>query len=257
MPSPFPGMDPYLEEPGLWPDVHNEVIGALRALLVPLLRPRYYVAIEERTYADEAPELALVGLPDVAVVSRSSRGSAPRATASSVAIPVRVPLPHPVHETYLEVRGVEGEVVAVIEILSLSNKRAGEGRRLYLEKRRKVLASLTHLVEVDLLRAGERMPIEGIPQQGSLHLALVSPAPTRPGARLHAFGLREPLPVFSLPLREPGEEVAIDLGKVLATAYDRAAYDLRVDYTRPPQPPLDADDEVWADRLLREHGARR
>lgn len=250
-------MDPYLEHPALWPDVHNGLIAGLQETLAPQLRPRYYVAIEERTYVDDAPELALVGRPDVAVVATPRTGTSPAPSAAVAAtVGVTLPMPQPVRETYLEVRGVEeGDVVAVLELLSPANKRAGDGRRLYLEKRRRVLASLTHLVEIDLLRAGEPMPMDGIPA-GTEYLILVSPAWQRPGARLHAFSVRDPVPVFALPLREQAEEIAVDVATVLRARYDRVGYDLRADYRRAPQPPLRPADQAWADALLRAHGLR-
>ena len=66
MPSPFPGMDPYLEEPGLWPDVHHELISETRALLNTILRPKYYVRIEQRVYiSDEGDSGRLVMVPDL------------------------------------------------------------------------------------------------------------------------------------------------------------------------------------------------
>lgn len=252
-------MDPYLEHPALWPDVHNGLIAALQETLAPQLRPRYYVAIEERTYVDEASELALVGRPDVAVVRNRGGGPSARSEApAAVATPleIRVPMPEAVRETYLEVRGVvEGDVVAVVELLSPANKRPGEGRQLYLDKRRKVLASLTHLVEIDLLRAGQRMPMEGAPLDTD-YVVLISPSWKRPGARLHAFSVRDALPTFALPLRGRGEEVAVALAGVFTSRYDRVGYDLRVDYGRPPQPPLDPDAAAWADAMLRERGLR-
>jgi hypothetical protein len=258
MPSPFPGIDPYLEHPALWPDVHNGLIAGMQEALAPQLRPRYYVAIEERTYVDESSELALVGRPDVAVVSNPSGPERTVASASTTtaAIEVTLPIPETARETYLEIRGVvEGDVVAVVELLSPANKRAGEGRRLYLDKRRRILGSLTHLVEVDLLRAGERMPFRGAPQ-GDGYTILVSPHWRRPAARVHAFSVRDPIPAFALPLRERDEQVAVDLGAVLASRYDRVGYDLRIDYAAEPQPPLAAEDAAWADALLRERGQR-
>ena len=251
MPSPFPGMDPWLEHAGLWPDVHNALVAAVRRVLGPLLRPRYFVALEERVYIDEVAGLELVGIPDVSLVSRDSpeRPSPERAPSAAV-VEVAVPVAGRARETYLEVRGVEeGEVVTLIEVLSPANKRPGEGRRLYLGKRSMVLASLTSLVEIDLLRSGERMPLLGTPPVTD-YSVLVSRAWQRPRADLLPFGVRDPVSAFPVPLRRDEEEPLVDLGGLLASVYEEASYDLRVDYRRPPVPPLPDDDARWAEERL-------
>jgi hypothetical protein len=251
MPPPFPGMDPYLEHPDLWPDVHNRLIAALGDELSPVVRPRYYVAIEERTYLEEPAELILVGRPDVAVVSVSpGPASPPVVDGGQRVLDVELPMARPVRETYLEVRSVAGgEVVTVIEILSPANKRSGSGRRLYLDKRSLVLASATSLVEIDLLRGGERMPTLG-PSIESDYRIVVARGWRRPRAQVLAFGIRDPLPPVAVPLRRDEIEPEIALGRVLRALYDRASYDLRIDYARPPVPPLADRDVAWAARLL-------
>ncbi len=259
MPSPFPGMDPYLEHPALWPDVHHGLIEALRGALAPRLRPRYRVVVEERVYVTGIEGAAFVGRPDVAVV----RTEAPMEPAAARAAPsplrprtVQVPLPDRVREAYLEIRDVaSGEVVTVVEILSPTNKRPGVGRRLYEEKRLQVLGSRAHLVEVDLLRAGEPMPVSGDGRESHYRL-LVSRAERRPWADLYAFSVRDPIPTFRLPLRPGDEEPVVNLGALLQALYDRAGYDLAVDYAADPVPPLEGEDAAWADRLLREKGLR-
>jgi hypothetical protein len=244
-------MDPYLEHPDLWPDVHNGLIAALRDDLSPVVRPRYYVALEERTYLEEPPELILISRPDLAVVS-AVPGTAPdRAAAGGRRVlEVELPMALPVRETYLEVRGVaDGDVVTVVELLSPANKRPGTGRRLYLDKRTAVLASGTSLVEIDLLRAGQRMPTIGPPIDGDYRM-IVGRGWRRPRAQVIAFGVRDPLPPFAVPLRRGEDEPSIDLGRVLRALYDRASYDLRIDYRRSPVPPLDGEDAAWAVHLL-------
>lgn len=247
MPPPFPGMDPYLEHADLWPDVHNALIAALRDELSPAVRPRYYVALEERTYLEEPPELILVGRPDLAVIAARPESPPSRAgDRGRQVIEVELPAALPARETYLEVRGVsDGDVVTIIEILSPANKRPGTGRRLYLDKRVAVLATRTSLVEIDLLRAGDRMPTLG-PLIDADYRLLVSRGWRRPKAEVIAFGVRDPLPAFPVPLRRDEDEPRIDLGRVLHALYDRASYDLRIDYRRPPVPSLAADDTAWA-----------
>lgn len=254
MPSPFPGMDPYLEHPDLWPDVHNGLIAALRDEISPAVRPRYYVALEERVYLDEPPDLVLVSRPDVTVVSteRAAASAHCGGDGGRRVLEVELPAALPVRETYLEVRGVqEGDVVTVMELLSPANKRAGTGRRVYVEKRAVTLATWTSLVEIDLLRAGDPMPMVG-PRIDSDYRILVGRAWRRPRAELIAFGVRDTLPPLTVPLRRDDEEPRIDLGRVLNALYDRASYDLRIDYQRPPTSPLRPEDAAWAaERIAR------
>jgi hypothetical protein len=254
MPTPFPGMDPYLERPHLWPDVHNSLITALRDELAPLLRPRYYVSIEERIYLVEPGGSSFSGRPDVAVVGESPPVYETVTTTeiTSDVIMVEVSLPDHARETYLEVRAANRDkVVTVLEILSPANKRPGEGQYLYRRKRDTVLCTPAHLVEIDLLRAGEPMPMQGDVPDTHYRL-LISRSERRPTAELRVFNVRQPIPSFHLPLQDGDEESSIDLGQLLHELYDRAGYDLRVDYRAEPEPPLEGDDAAWADALLRQ-----
>lgn len=254
MPTPFPGMDSYLEDHALWPDVHNSLITALRDDLAPRLRPRYVVAVEERTYIDDFSGLTFAGRPDVAVARVSEA-----AVAYQVAAPVRragvavveLPVPDSVRETWLEIRERDDRVVTVLEILSPANKVPGKGRELYERKRRQVLDGLTNLVEIDLLRVGEPMAMEGA-YPPSHYRILVSRGATRPRADLHYFSVRDPIPDFPLPLQMDEDEPVVALNRLLHDLYDRAGYDLRIDYSKAPYPPLDEEDAVWADDLLRQ-----
>src|SRR5712691_4437859 len=252
MPSPFPGMDPYLEHPALWPDVHNRVLAALADTLAPEVAPRYYVALERRTYAIKPDDLVFIGRPDIAVVQRQEAGT-PRtqviAEAAAV-LEVDVPMADEVEEVFLEVRDVAtGRCVTVLELLSPVNKLTGQGRDTYLEKRTEILRTRTNFVEVDLLRAGEPMPVVG-PPVISDYRVLVSRGSRRPRAQLYAWGVRQKIPTFVLPLLKDDAEPTVDLGAVLHALYDRARFDLRLDYTQPPVPSLAEDDAVWARSLV-------
>ena len=258
MPSPFPGVDPYLEHPELWPDVHNGLIAALRDELSPRIRPNYYVALEERTYLEEPGELVLVGRPDLAVVERDG-GRTERVSKQGptpAMVEVELPIGAQVRETFLEVRTTSGgDVVTVVELLSPANKRSGTGRRIYLEKRELVLSTRTSLVELDLLRAGDPMPTLGAPVRSDYSI-LVSRGYRRPKADLIPFSVRDPIPPFPLPLRRGEAELTVDLGRVLHALYDRASYDLRIDYEREPVPALAPEDAEWARGLLRGRGTQ-
>lgn len=161
MPNPFPGMNPYLEQAELWHQVHNRLIIAIADALTPQIAPRYRVSIEERIYTS-VDELLLVGIADVVVTSPSNVESGTLLTQTTHAEPckVKVPMLEEVIERYLEVRSTQhDQVITVIEILSPKNKRSQEGRMAYEGKRQKRLGSSTHLVEIDLLRQEEPMPV--------------------------------------------------------------------------------------------------
>ncbi|MDZ8081917.1 MAG: DUF4058 family protein [Nostoc sp. DcaGUA01] len=261
MPSPFPGMNPYLENPELWPEFHHWIITAIAELLVPQLRPKYRVAVEKRVYQMIDDNSILIGILDVTVgrsVTSIDKEKLNIAVASPPAKPitVNVPMPEEVREGYLEVREVgTGEVVVAIEVLSPKNKRPGEGRKAYESKRQLVLGSLIHLIEIDLLRGGEPMAILGN-QIKSDYRILVSRSEFRPRAELYPFGLQEQIPTFLLPLRRGDTEPLVDLQALIHGVYERAGFDLAIDYTSKPIPPLFEADAVWANELLQQQGLR-
>jgi hypothetical protein len=256
MPSPFPGMNPYLENPELWPEVHHWINTFIAELLIPKLRPKYRVAIEKRVYQMTDGNSVLVGIPDVTIgryIKTTDKEPSNIALASLATQPitVNIPIPEEVRESYLEVREVgTGEVVTVIELLSPKNKRPGEGRKAYDTKRQQVFGSSTHLVEIDLLRGGEPMPILGN-QINSDYRILVSRSELRPQAELYPFNLQEKIPTFILPLRKGDTEPLVDLQSVIQDLFDRAGFDLAIDYTREPVPPIGEDDLVWVSELLK------
>jgi hypothetical protein len=260
MPSPFPGVDPYLEHPDLWPEVHHRLITAIAIAIGPALRPKYRVAIEKRTYFSEPEESLTVAIPDVSVYSAPSITNPTSSTVtvakSSEPVTVTLPMLEETREGYLEIREVgTGEVITVIEIISPKNKRPGKGRETYERKRQKLLLSSTHLIEIDLLRSGKPMPILGNIQQGDYRI-LVSREERRPRAHLYPFTVREEIPSFPLPLKPGDPSVQVELQALFNEVYDQAGFDLTVDYTRAPVPLLKGEDATWADALLREKGLR-
>ncbi len=262
MPSPFPGMDPYLEQPTFWSSFHSRLMVALADALAPQLRPRYYVEVETRTYTDisDGSEL-LVGIPDAVVLSNQQSSTEPDKTAGAerAAVATRpspqqviLPMPTEVKERYLEVREVGSDaVITVVELLSPKNKRQGAGRTVYEDKRQLILGSASHLIEIDLLRGDAPLPIQG-PAQLAHYRILVSRAEKRPQADLYAVTVREPLPRFPLPLKSLEESVMVNLSEIFRGVYDRASYDLRIDYREPPPPPpFSVEDQAWMEELLR------
>lgn len=257
MPSPFPGMDPYIEGQ-VWEDFHTDFIIGIRASLTPNVIPRYVVRVEERVYLEHlSDERAEHIRPDVTIVEREG-GAAPLedgvATATAVAVePVVIPLsmPERVQEAFLTIRERESmEVITVIEVLSPTNKRLGSnGQREYLEKRDAVLLSAAHLVELDLLRGGERLPMAK-PLPPADYYAFVCRRYRRPNAEVYPWSLRHRLPPIPVPLAGRDPDVVLDLQAVLNTVYDRARYDYLLDYKRPVEPPLNEADAAWAQSLL-------
>jgi len=255
MPSPFPGMDPYLEQSIFWSSFHSRLLVAIADTIGPQLRPRYYVEVETRTYVDEEGDELFVGVPDTLVMSsqKTELGSTEfEAVVLTQQRPQQVQLPMSieVRERYLEVREIGTDaVIAVIEVLSPKNKRAGVGRTIYERKRRTALNSLSHLVEIDLLRGGRPMAILGGVR--SQYRILVSRAETRPTADLYGFNLHEAIPLFLLPLKPQDPDLGVDLQAIFTGVYDRASYDLRLPYHQPvPPPAIDQTDQQWVDALL-------
>jgi hypothetical protein len=256
MESPFPGMDPYLEHPLLWPDVHNRLIAALADDLSERVAPRYYVGLERRTYLLKADDLVFIGRPDIAVASATdAAGLALHPVATSVTVlEVDVPMQDEVSENILEVHEVKtGKLVTVLELLSPVNKLHRQGREEHERKRGYVFRSLTNVVEIDLLRAGEPMPVVGA-QVRSDYRILVSRGAQRPRASLIAFSLRQPIPAFMLPLLPGDDEPEVALNRILHLLYRRARFDLRLDYSQPPVPPLSEADAAWAQGLMTARG---
>jgi len=251
MRSPFPGMDPYLEHPALWPDVHNSLIVAIRDTLTPVLAPRYYVGLERRAYLLKPDDVVFIGRPDIAVVPyREPQALSPMPLAEMGVVEVDVPMNDEVGENFLEVHEVAtGTLVTILELLSPVNKLHGKGRQDYEDKRDDVFRSRTNLVEVDLLRAGEPMPVIGKPARSDYRI-LVSRGSRRPRGQLYTFNLRQPIPQFPLPLLPGDDEPLVDMNAVVHDTYDRARFDLRLDYAQPPVPPLGDGDAAWARELL-------
>ncbi len=257
MGSPFPGMNPYLENPTAWANFHSRLIVAIANLLGPQIRPKYRVVVEEAVYKrDESDQSVLIGVPDVSVrqssglsaESRSARGKVMVAEPEPVA--VTVPMPNTVRHRYLEIRSLQtSDAVTVIEILSPVNKR-GAGRQKYESKRLEILESQTHLVEIDLLHKGQPMPVLGYASE-SHYRVLVSASSDRPQAQLYPFNLQQSLPTFEVPLQPEDAAIAITLKPLLDEIYELSGYDLDVDYRRDPEPSWSPSELEWINQWLR------
>jgi hypothetical protein len=251
MPSPFPGMDPFLESQE-WDDFHARFNLAISDALGPVVKPRYLVRVERRVYIEHPSDLEAetkLRVGDVAIVTGDAASPAIGIDGGvAVAKPVvcNLSLPEERRETYLVIRDRELQmVVTVIETLSPANKRrGGDGWREYLMKRDQVLASPSHLVEIDLLRGGARLPMKDPLPPGDYY-AIVSRAERRPRADVYPWTLEVPMPTISIPLLPEDDYVPLNLQQVFETVYDRAAYDLSLDYGSDLTPPLSSKSRRW------------
>jgi hypothetical protein len=255
MRSPFPGMDPYLESPDVWPDVHTRLMNVFAEQLAPALAPKYLAELNTQLIIDRYdPQASLLetgyALPDVAVTQLREAAVVAEPTLAVRPVRLKVPIAAPTRLVSVYVRLREdAKLVTVIELLSPVNKRPGQGRKDYLDKRESFLSSQVHLVEIDLLRKWPRMPFEGkVPK--SDYLAMVSNFYERPNCDVWPISLRQPLPDLSIPLLKPDPPVTLDLNAALRTAHERARYDLRIDYSQPSDPPLSESDAAWAAELI-------
>jgi hypothetical protein len=249
-------MDPYLEDPNHWPNVHYGLIAEIQAQLNSKLRPRYVATIEIRAYVEpvDDPASELYRIPDCPVESLP-RSPQPEWTDEPVELPT-MDLSDEIEEALIIiVEPRSREVATVIEVLSPSNKVPGaQGRRSYTKKRDDVMHSPAHWVEIDLLRSGRpTFPRGRLRPEYAVH---VSRAERRPKGLVWPVRLRAPLPIVSIPLRGGDPDVPLDLQAVLSAVYDRGAFDLLIDYREPPTPPLAPDADAWADALLRQRGLR-
>lgn len=276
MPSPFPGMDPYLEHPALWPGVHQWLITYICAELNALLPLHYVADIGERLYVVQAER----GIyPDVVVLEQPSVQTPAEQGARRIAVAASDPpwvltvKPEEIREVYIEILSVadQSRVVTVIEVLSPSNKITGsDGRHLYLTKQREILSSQIHLIEIDLLRQGEHTvaaPREMLLRRGKWNYLVClhrggqverSEIPHRGEGRYEvwAITMQQRLPRIHIPLFDGDPDVVLDLQSVFNRCYDEGAYVRRLDYRRKPPTPLKGDDAQWADVLLRERKLR-
>jgi hypothetical protein len=256
MPSPFPGMDPYVEASGQWEGFHDRFIIYFGDLLGEALPRHYWVSVRER--------ITSIGLPDgpteqyVADLGVSADpGVAPAGGYAAEAVatvePVAVPLQYrePTRETYLEIlRLPERQVVTVLELLSPSNKEQ-PGREMYHRKREVLLNQFVHLVEIDFLIQGTRLPMRAAVPDGDYY-AYVSRAERRPVCDVYAWRVRQRPPVIRVPVRGPDPDLSVDLGALCRQAIDRGRYENVIDYSAEPPAFLRPEDRDWAREVVRQ-----
>jgi hypothetical protein len=259
MPSPFPGMDPYLESPAIWPDFHQTFVVNLKAALQPTLPEPYFARTEERIWI-ERPERS--ALPDVSVLRPGRPDVAPRDGAIAVleeaavdTEPVEIVPGYEEREIFLQVftggPGQPRQLVTAIELLSPSNKAAGSaGRTAYRAKQSEFLARGVHLIEIDVLRGGRHttaIPRDKLKRPFDYHISVRDR--NKPPTEMYSYPilLEQSLPRLAVPLL-PGEGyVTVELQQVFDRCYDTSSYGREIDYRRAQlEPPLDEARRAWA-----------
>ncbi|MEA5617871.1 DUF4058 family protein [Cronbergia sp. UHCC 0137] len=258
MPSPFPGMNPYLEG-YLWPDVHSALANKIRQILVPKLRPKYTARLEIYLVEDTTPE-GEIGIlyPDVEVLQVKQKydfyppSQVHQSSVLTTPAPLTLPILQPVtvRVPTIEIRDTANNtLVTSIEILSPVNKRE-PGLTQYRQKRQRLYNANVHLIEIDLLRRGTR-PFQHphIPDVSYL----ISLIRAYSGVvNIWTIKLQDRLPIIPIPLHTPDTDIALDLQDALHTIFDEAAYDLSIDYNQlPPPPPINMVDAEWIQTLLK------
>lgn len=273
---PFPGMDPYLEAPDVWPDFHHRLATIMSEMLNDRLPRPYYARLEMRPEVGIVLQEGISGrhriVPDVVVVETPERhrlrespvGYAPVLEPRSEITPghrLRL-FDEPFRHAFVEIRDTSRghKLVTLIEVVSPSNKQPGPDRRAYENQQREVLDSDANLIELDLLRSGERIfsspqLAAAVARLGGDYLVIVNRSAQRQSAgqefTVYPIGIRDTLPCIPVPLVGDTPDVPLDLQVGVNRAYVGGPYLRLIDYTAPPDPPLAEGDAKWADELLR------
>jgi hypothetical protein len=261
MPSPFAGMDPFIEVCGRWEDFHPQLIGEIHRTLAAAVPQRYFVSLGVRSYVvltDTEGKEFNPFVPDVGVTSPAETRAerSPSAVAEAVeeeAVSMEAFIATEFRETFIEIHEHDSDelLVTCLELLSPSNKRRGtEGWNVYLRKRNALLLGSANLVELDLLRGGQRMPMM-TPWPDSPYVLLVSREQRAPRCKVWPAHYKKPLPAIPIPLSPPDADIRLDLQSLMTGIYARSRYDRRLDYSRPLQPALNEEESVWLAEQLR------
>jgi hypothetical protein len=227
MPSPFPGMDPYLESEQLWPGFHHQLVTCLYQILLPGLVDKYRARVSQRSYVTE------------------------QALFTSI-----VREEH--HEEYIEIRQrSDGRMVTLLDVVSPANKTNDSGRNAYLTKRREGRALGASLVEIDLVIQGQPMldySREGLPDWDYAVTVTRSTQPDR--FEIYTATLQKRLPRFKLPLASDDRDTVVDLHTAFTRTYDQGNFSAKIDYQRDPVVPLPDEDRSWLNEWLKQQKFR-
>ena len=221
MPSPFPGMDPYLEDEKLWPEFHHALVAALYQALLPNLVDRYRARVGQRHYVVE------------------------QALFTSV-------IRDEHHEEFIEVRQrSDGRLISLLDVVSPANKTLSAARGAYLEKRQEAKNAGASLVEIDLILQGTPTldySREGLPDWDYAVTVTRCTQPDR--FEIYTATLQKKLPRFRVPLAADDRDTVLDLQTVFARCYDQGGFAAQIDYQKPAPALTDDDDCRWVHELL-------
>ena len=263
MPSPFPGMDPWLESPAHFPDFHSRFLSSLSAAMNAVLPPPFFAALSTRVYAEESDRNVE---PDIDVLVPANGYAMGGGTATLTRLETdllvvgeeRQTDDDEIVERFIEIRTTEGSnrLITSVELLSISNKTRGStGRTLYRAKQAELLSNGVHLVEIDFLRGGThttKASLRELRRQAprfAYHVTVARADFESP--RAAAIELEKRLPEIPIPLTPEVPAVGVELQPVFDRAYDESLFARRVNYRQPPNPPLTPEQQAWADAVLK------
>ncbi len=215
MTSPFPGMDPYLEDDALWPRFHHALVLSLQQILQPSLADHYRARVNQRRYVAEGVHTEY-------------------------------------EEDYLEIRQqFDWRLITLVDVVSPANKLTAAGRQAYLDTRREGKNAKANLVEIDLVLQGQPTldySRDGLPHW---HYAVTVTRSTQPDRfEIYTTTLQKRLPRFRLPLASDDRDTVVDLQTTFTRCYDQAGFAEKIDYRRDPPVQLKEEDRRWIDDLL-------
>jgi hypothetical protein len=259
-------MDPYIESRGLWGDFHSGLIAEIHRRLAEAAPQRYFVRTAERSYyvlVESEGKADRPFVPDVKLTNPVS-GKKPKKKQGGVALAelsapsqsrmLRAFIAEEHREKFVEIYEDDPELrlVTTIEVLSPSNKRPGTaGWDQYQSKRQSALLGGVNLVEIDLLRGGRRPPMLD-PWPDSPYTLLVGRANENYRCRVWPAHYQQPLPIIPVPLTKPDADIPLDLQPMIEAIYERSRYARSIDYRKPLDPPLNAEETTWLEGRLRQ-----
>ena len=262
MVNPFPGMNPYLENPSRWRPFHTMLMATINEVLNQQLPPGFVASIEERVYLT-FPSSGIY--PDLTILERPLEKTANRGNTLVADPPLLVMYAEEVTEKYVEIRAADSDerVITLIEVLSPTNKSPeAYGRDAYTKKRDRILQSETHLLEIDLLRGGVdtvAVPRPLIIQERGEHwryVVCLHRTDSRHRFEVWPFALSAVLPRLSVPLTIEYPDFILDLSYCVSRAYETSGLGKRINYHDEPTPPLTDAEKAWANNLLIKAGLR-
>lgn len=255
MKSPFPGIDPYLEQH--WEDVHMSLMVYIRDQISDQLPGDLQARVEESICVD-LDESARWIYPDVKVVESPEKtsGAGIALAEATITEPTIIPLPNekPI-QRHIEIVDLNSgnRVVTAIELLSSANKKEDAGRPAYRRKQLEYIAAGVNLVEIDFIRTGSFIvaaPEDRIPwDMRTPYIVCVRRVQRPEQAEIIPIAMEQTVPNFRIPLRPTDADIVLQLQPLLDSCYRRGRY-ASIDYSVPPRPPLDAEASAWAEKLL-------